>query len=164
MPDLALPRQLHAIGQRAIAEASATRASAVGAEHVLLAIAADPDAPAARALAAAGLDYPGLAAALHAERVRSLAVADVEAIDQSLLASAPRTTKPSWSASVRDLLRAADKTAAKTGARAGLPGALEIELTIGILRAELGTVPRALSLAGKDRASILQSLRGGVRP
>lgn len=164
MPDLALPRQLHAIGQRAIAEATARRASAVGAEHVLLAITADPDAPAARALAAAGLDYPGLTTALHAERVRSLAVAEVEAIDEGLLTSAPRTTKPGWGASVRDLLRAADKPAAKTAARAGVPGAVELELAIGILHAGLGTVPRALALAGLDRASIQQSLRGGLRP
>ena len=41
MPDVALPRQLHAIGRRALTEARARRASSVGAEHVLLAIAAD---------------------------------------------------------------------------------------------------------------------------
>jgi ATP-dependent Clp protease ATP-binding subunit ClpA len=159
MPDLALPRQLHAIGQRAIAEATSRRATSVGAEHVLLAIAANPDAPAARALAAHGLDCAGLTAALVAERSRSLAAADIDPIDPASLASAPRTVKPAWGASVRDLLRAADKPAAKSAARAGKPGALEIELTISILRAELGTVPRALAIANVDRTAIVASLR-----
>jgi ATP-dependent Clp protease ATP-binding subunit ClpA len=121
MPDLALPRQLHAIGQRAIAEATSRRATSVGAEHVLLAIAANPDAPAARALAAHGLDCAGLTAALVAERSRSLAAADIDPIDPASLASAPRT--------------------------------------VSILRAELGTVPRALAIANVDRTAIVASLR-----
>ena len=159
MPDLALPRQLHSIGQRAIAEATGRRASSVGAEHVLLAIAADPDAPTAQALAASGLDYSGLADALTIERARSLAAADIQPIDPALLVSAPRAVRPGWAASVRDLLRTADKPAARAAARAGVAGALEVELTIGILRAELGTVPRMLAIAGVDRRAIIERLR-----
>ena len=155
MPDLELPRQLRAIGQHAIAEARSRRASSVGAEHVLLAITARTDSPAAGALAAAGLDYAGLATAVADERMRSLAVADVAPVDAALVAAAPRAAKPGWGASVRDLLRAADKPAAKNG-RAG---ALELELTIGILRAELGTVPRMLAIAGVDRRELLKRLR-----
>lgn len=159
MPDLALPRQLHAIGQRAVAEAAMRRATTVGAEHVLLAITANADGPAARALAAAGLDYAGVAEALRAERARSLAVADIHPIDPESLTAAPRPTKPGWGASVRDLLRAADKDAARAAARAGAPGALETELVIGILRADLGTVPRMLALAGVDRHALIERLR-----
>jgi ATP-dependent Clp protease ATP-binding subunit ClpA len=155
MPDLALPRQLHAIGQRTIAEATAHRASAVGAEHVLLAIAAESRAPAARVLAESGLDYPGIEAALRTERERSLASADVAPVDPAILGARRRATKPAWAASVRDLLRAADKPAAKSGR----PGGIEIELLIGILRANLGTVPRMLALAGVDRATLIERLR-----
>ncbi len=155
MPDLALPRQLHTIGQRASAEASTRHASSVGAEHVLLAIAADPEAPASRVLAEAGLDYPGLSTALAEERMRSLAVADVAPIGPALLGAAPGPGKPGWGASVRDLLRAADKPAAKSGG----PGALERELVVGILRAELGTVPRMLAIAGVDRGVLVERLR-----
>jgi ATP-dependent Clp protease ATP-binding subunit ClpA len=159
MADLALPRQLHAIGRRAIAEAVARRATSVGTEHVLLAIAAKPDAPSARVLADAGLDYRAITAAIEAERHRSLAVADVRPVDPDVLASSPRATKPVWGASIRALLRAADKPAAKAAARAGREGALEIELTLGILRAELGTVPRMLALVGVDRRAIAERLR-----
>lgn len=159
MPDLALPRQLHAIGRRAVAEATSRRASSVGAEHVLLAIAADTDAPAARILASAGLDYTALDAALTAERTRSLAVADVDPIDAATLASAPRPTQPGWGASVRDLLRTADKPAAKLAAKSGQTDVVARELTIGILRAELGTVPRMLALAGTDRTALIEQLR-----
>jgi hypothetical protein len=87
--------------------------------------------------------------------MRSLAVADVAPIDAAVLAAAPRPGKPGWGASVRDLLRAADKPAARNG-RAG---ALEIELVLGILRANLGTVPRMLALAGVDRAALIEQLR-----
>lgn len=159
MPDLALPRQLHAIGRRAIAEATSRRASSVGAEHVLLAIAADADAPAARILASAGLDYAVLDAALTAERARSLTVADVDPIDPAVLASARRSTEPGWGASVRDLLRTADKPAAKQAAKAGHTDAVARELAVGILRAELGTVPRMLAIAGTDRAVLIEHLR-----
>jgi ATP-dependent Clp protease ATP-binding subunit ClpA len=155
MPDLVIPRQLHAIGQRAIAEAMTHRASAVGAEHVLLAIAAESGAPAARVLAESGLDYPGIEAVLSTERKRSLAVADVTSVDPAVLRAERRIAKPAWAASARDLLRAADKPAAKSGR----PGALEIELTIGILRANLGTVPRMLALAGIDRTRLIERLQ-----
>src|SRR5471032_1416046 len=57
MAELALPRELRAIGRRAIDEAVARRAGTVEAEHVLLAILAQPDAPASRALAGVGLDH-----------------------------------------------------------------------------------------------------------
>ena len=155
MAELTLPRQLQATGQRAIAEARSRRAGAVEAEHVLLAILARPTEPAAKLLATGGLDYAALTTALDAERARSLGAAGIVPPTAASLASAPRTTSPGWGASVRDALRSADKPAA----RSGRPGALEIQLVDAILRAELGTVPRALGLAGLDRSRLRAALR-----
>jgi D-alanyl-D-alanine carboxypeptidase len=158
MPDLALSRQLHAVGQRAVAEARLRRAGSVGAEHVLLAIASDPEAAPSRALAANGLDYVAIVAAIERERVRSLAVADRDPIPAALTSTA-RRDKPGWGASVRELLRTADKQAAKTAARSGDARALETELVVSILRAEVGTVPRMLAIAGVDRRAVIASVR-----
>jgi ATP-dependent Clp protease ATP-binding subunit ClpA len=154
MAELALPRELRAIGRRAIDEAVARRAGTVEAEHVLLAILARPDAPASRALAAAGLDHPTLATALDAERQRSLRTAGIAPVSAIAIAATPRGEKPGWGASIRDVLRRADKPAAKDGR----PGALELELVAAILRADLGTIPRALALARIDRVSLVRQL------
>jgi ATP-dependent Clp protease ATP-binding subunit ClpA len=155
MAELTLPRQLHATGQRAIAEARARRAGSVEAEHVLLAILARPAEPAAKLVATAGLDHATLTAALDAERARSLGAAGVSAPPIASLAASPRIANPGWGASIRDALRSANTSAAKSGR----PGALEIELLDAILRAELGTVPRALGLADLDRSRLRAALR-----
>jgi hypothetical protein len=153
---LTLPRRLNSIGRRAVAEAVARRAGAVEAEHVLLAILAT-DTPASARLAQAGLDYTGFDAALRAERERSIGAAGVAAPAPGSLASTPRATTPGWGASVRELVRSADRPAA----RDGRPGALEVELAAAILRARIGTVPRALAIAGRDRADLLSVLNPG---
>jgi ATP-dependent Clp protease ATP-binding subunit ClpA len=154
MVELALPLELRAIGRRAIEEAVARRAGTVEAEHVLLAILARPDSPAARSLAASGLDHGTLTSALDAERERSLRAAGIAPVFAAALAATPRPAKPGWGASIRDVLRRADKPAAKDGR----PSALELELVAAILRANLGTVPRALALAKVDRQSLLDRL------
>lgn len=153
MVELALPRQLHALGQRAIREARARRSGTVEAEHLLLAILGTPGTPASSALGAAGLDYLAFESALDAERARSLAAAGIDPIPAGEPAT-PRTSVPGWGASIRDVLQKANKPAAK-GAR---PGALEIELASTILTAGLGTVPRALAIARLDRVALVTSL------
>jgi ATP-dependent Clp protease ATP-binding subunit ClpA len=154
MVDLVLPRQLHAVGQRAIDEAIARRATSVESEHVLLAILSQPAQHAAKLLEGAGVTHTTFADALDAERERSLATAGIAPLSSASLAATPRTAPPGWGASIRDVLRNADKPAAKDGR----PGALEIELAIAILSASLGTVPRALALARIDRAVVLTAL------
>jgi D-alanyl-D-alanine carboxypeptidase len=155
MVELALPRELHALGQRAIREAVARRAGTVEAEHVLLATLERSDGPAARALAAGGLDYATFTRSLEAERARSLGAAGITPIPAETLAATPRTAQPGWGASIRDVLRRGDKPAAKDGR----PAALEIELATAILLADLGTVPRALALAGFNRIELIELLR-----
>lgn len=153
MVDLTLPKRLNAVGKRAVGEAVARRAGTVEAEHVLLAILAETS-PASTRLARVGLGFDTLVAALDAERSRSLAAAGTAPISAATLTATPRRTVPGWGASVRDLLRRADKPAAKDGR----PGALEIELAASILRADLGTLPRALAIAGFDRSALLSAL------
>jgi Clp amino terminal domain, pathogenicity island component len=147
MPDIRLPRELHAIGQHAIDEAIRRGAGTVEAEHVLLAIAAAGGIP--------GLDHATLDAALERERERSLAFAGVADVrwapgDRE---STRRVSKPGWGASIRELLRASDKPTDRNAA------AIRRELAIGILRAEVGTVPRALAIAGIDRAELTEVLK-----
>ena len=147
MVDIRLPRELHAIGQRAIAEAVRRGARTVEAEHVLLAIAANGGIP--------GLDHGTLDASLDTERARSLAFAGLEDARPKSGSRPPasRDAKPGWGASIRELLRASDKPTDRVS------GALERELVIGILRARVGTVPRALALAEIDGAELTEILQ-----
>jgi ATP-dependent Clp protease ATP-binding subunit ClpA len=130
------------------------RAATVEAEHVLLAILDRTEGTASKVLAGAGLDYATFESALDDERARSLAAAGIASISPAELVAIPRTAKPGWGASVRDLLRRADKPAAMEDR----PGALELELATEILRAELGTVPRALAIAKFPRTSLITGL------
>jgi ATP-dependent Clp protease ATP-binding subunit ClpA len=154
MVELALPRALHALGQRAIAQAAARRAGTVESEHLLLAILADSSSTVTAALEKSGLSYDTLGRALDVERTRSLSVAGIVPPESTLLRATPRTTTPAWGASIRDVLRGADKLAAQE-ARSG---ALERELARTILEAKLGTVPRAIALASLSREALRATL------
>ncbi|MEP6478948.1 MAG: hypothetical protein ABJB03_06125 [Rhodoglobus sp.] len=131
MVDLRGARRLHAIGERAITEAVSRGAAFVEAEHVLLAI-------------LEGASHDRFAAALELERARSLAVVGITAADR--LDATPRRGKPGWGASVRDLMKAEKP-------------ATTVELATAILRAELGTVPRALAIARIEPAELVSAVR-----
>jgi ATP-dependent Clp protease ATP-binding subunit ClpA len=122
-------------------------ASAVEAEHLLLAVTRGGGA-AARVLHDEGLDYDGLAAALVTETTRSLAAAGVTAADA--LAFSPYVERPRLATSAKLALERALRVAI---ARADKQIAGE-HITLGILRATTGTVPRALECAGVDRAAL----------
>lgn len=159
----------------------------VQAEHVLLALADQAASAAGTVLAAAGLDRPGVLAALQRERERSLAAIGMAPPERDRLGATRLPSTPGWGASTREALVAAHKAqraalhTGQSGRRAGRDqrpergghadhrgtrgghrsrgGADAIDLLIGVLAAELGTVPRALALAGIDRASLLESAR-----
>jgi Clp amino terminal domain, pathogenicity island component len=135
------------------AEARKGGARVIEAEHVLLALAAS-DAGVGRLLLAAGLDHKRLAAALHEERRRSLAVAGMEHLAESAIAASEPDRAISLGTSAKEALRRALHTNRSRHAR--LNG---VDLMIGILQAELGTVPRALTLAGVDRAALIARAR-----
>jgi D-alanyl-D-alanine carboxypeptidase len=138
---------LRAIQEQAPALGSPT----VEAEHLLLALAADRAGPAGRLLAEVGLDPDGLRAALDHETERSLAAVGVRLADFAL-PDPPRAPRrpPKLATSAKTALERAVRVAAAHGDR-HVAGA---HLLLGVVRAELGTVPRALDAAGVDRVAL----------
>lgn len=139
---------------RAIDEAR-TRASAnVEAEHLLLALATDQSPGTAEILADAHLDHDAIDAALRRERAESLDAAGIAPVDPDTLAASPRQARPGWGTSAKEALTRGHREKSRTRD-------VETELLIGVLGATLGTVPRALTLAGIDRAELLETVRAG---
>lgn len=155
MVDEKLSKSLKAVLARAIDEASSRGSTTVEAEHLLLALAGDEKLAAAKVLAEAGLDHDAIEAALGQERVDSLAAAGIGPVDENRLAATPRQVRPGWGASVKDAIVRGKNASGEDGRRRPA----ETELLIGILHAGLGTVPRALSIAGVDRSDLIQRAR-----
>ncbi|MFF1635077.1 Clp protease N-terminal domain-containing protein [Leifsonia sp. NPDC058248] len=149
--DRRLSRALRTIIIRAVSEAQRRGASLVEAEHLLLSLSLETGGPTATALSASGLDHAGIERVLRAERERSLEAAGVAPIAEERLAASPRVARPRWGASAREVLVRAHRAAALTRRKR----TAEVDLLSGILGLELGTVPRALDLAGVDRHAIL---------
>ena len=122
--------------------------ASVEAEHLLLALAGDVASPVGRLLAESGLDRAGLLGALEHETERSLAAVGVALADvrPPEPATPPRVGARLGASSKRALERAAHAAVARRDRAITAP-----HLLLGILRADLGTVPRALDLAGVDR-------------
>jgi D-alanyl-D-alanine carboxypeptidase len=110
---------------------------------------------AARALGSAslenGLDRDGIREALARETERSLAAVGVDLADYPLpeVRAAPRRRPKLAASSKRALIRAVRFAHAHQSRRITSP-----HLLIGVLEAELGTVPRALEAAGVDRQAL----------
>ncbi|MGN6426030.1 MAG: Clp protease N-terminal domain-containing protein [Leifsonia sp.] len=154
-PGQPLSRALRELIVRAVAEAQHRNAPLVEAEHLLLALTMADDSPVRAVLADAGLDTAGVDAALSAERAASLRVAGVEPLPASRLVASPRVARPRWGASAKDALVRAHKAAAAQRRQRSA----EIDLLAGLFALELGTVPRALTLAGVDRPALLAAAR-----
>jgi hypothetical protein len=120
----------------------------VEAEHLLLAAARRPGP-----LAEEGLDYDALLAALHTERTLSLAAIGV-ALDPG--PASPPVAKPRFATSAKVALHRGLRTAVARGEKRIEPR----HVALGVLRAQVGTVPRALELAGFDRAALIARLDG----
>ena len=154
--DDAMDRRLKPVVLRAIGEASRRGSANVEAEHLLLVISAGDDGS-ARALAEFGLDHAAVEAALDAERERALEVAGVAPIAAERLRST-RRARPGWGASFRDAMRRADFRARRDRGRGERERLAIAAALLGVLRAELGTVPRALAYAGVDRQALIARL------
>ena len=132
-------------------EAKGLGSATVEAEHLLLALAADEDAPAGRLLADGGLDHGALLAALERETERSLAAVGVTLTDYAPPRPTPPRRKPSFAASSKSALhRTVQVAVSRKDRRVTAP-----HLLVGILRADIGTVPRALEAVEVDRAQLL---------
>jgi hypothetical protein len=163
--DPRLGEGLRKAANRAVEEAKARGSATVEAEHLLLAVAAEPGL-AADVLAEAGLDHDAIGVVLDAERRESLAVAGI-AGPLAELPATPRDGRPAWGSSAREALRRAaiESRGAAGRGRDRNPrrrGPDEGDLVIGVLGADLGTVPRALAYAGIVPRPIIQRLRAAA--
>lgn len=141
-------RYVQAVVDQAGIEAQKEGAAAVEAQHLLLAIAAEPEANTQQVLSAAGLDYEGIRTALQREFEQSLGVAGVS------LAAFDMTTRPGASHARPTKLGASAKLARERGLGKRRGGSPPLHLLLGILQAEKGTVPRALATAGINQSEL----------
>jgi ATP-dependent Clp protease ATP-binding subunit ClpA len=138
-------------------EAKRDEAKFIEAEHMLLALAADRDGDAAKLLKESGLDHGRLASALQEEHRRTLAFAGMNAPSKELVEATALESPLTFGTSAKTALkRALLASRADHRRRPRLRGT---DLLVGILQAELGTVPRALAIAGIDRAALLSGSR-----
>ena len=119
----------------------------VGAEHLLLALTADP------ALRDLGLDHDELVAALVREEEESLASVGLSA-DAWPPPALRRLSSPRLATSMKLALERALTTAVRRGERR----ITTRHLLLGVLAAEHGRVPRALALAEIDVPALRASL------
>jgi ATP-dependent Clp protease ATP-binding subunit ClpA len=139
-------------------EAKRDRAELIEAEHMLLALAADSDGNAAKLLNESGLDHARLLSALQEEHRRTLAFAGMSAPTTALVEATAVDSRLTFGTSAKTALRRA--LLASRADHRRRPRLRGIDLLMGILQAELGTVPRALAIAGVDRVALLSSNRG----
>ncbi|MFE3455592.1 Clp protease N-terminal domain-containing protein [Nonomuraea sp. NPDC059194] len=133
-------------GHEAHADGSAT----IEAHHLLLAIAANADGAPQEVLASVGLDHQAIRDALDREFEHSLGAAGV-------FAAAFDLPQPSRAAKRPSQLGASAKLALERGFRSvsRKKHLRPTHLLLGIVRAKVGTVPRALTLAGVDQADLM---------
>jgi ATP-dependent Clp protease ATP-binding subunit ClpA len=143
-----------AIVRQAEKEAEEARSPVIEAEHLLLAMTGEHGIEARDVLASAGLDRDGLRAALDREFRRSLAAAGVRRPAGGLpRASRDPARQARLAASGKLVLERAVKAA--VGQRQIRPG----HLLLGVLSAQVGTVSRALALAGVDQGDLAARAR-----
>jgi D-alanyl-D-alanine carboxypeptidase len=136
------------------AEARKRRSPVVEAEHLLLAMSDVPGSEAAGLLASVGLGHDAIETALSREFESSLAAAGVTVSLDSLGRPSPEPPRHlRLSASFKATMERS--VTASAGSRQIRPA----HLLLGILGAQVGTVPRALALSGVDRAELARRTR-----
>jgi ATP-dependent Clp protease ATP-binding subunit ClpA len=149
----AFKRYVRTTLEQAGREAQVDHSSRIEAQHVLLAISAQPDTTAARILLSAGLGHRALQEAFERESAQSLRAAGVS-LEGFDLPQNEAIGAAGGIAPVTDL-----GTSVRTALERGVSGIRRNprpeHLLLGILQAEHGTVPRALALAGIDRGALL---------
>ncbi|MEU7896110.1 Clp protease N-terminal domain-containing protein [Nonomuraea sp. NPDC049152] len=143
-------RYLQTIIEQGAHEAHRDGSATIEAHHLLLAIAADRETTSThQVLASAGLDHRAMRAALDREFEHSLSAAGVSLAAFDLPRPSGGRERPAkLGASVRLAL---DRIASVYRKRDLRPA----HLLLGIVQAQVGTVPRALALAGVDQADLL---------
>ncbi|MEU4703263.1 Clp protease N-terminal domain-containing protein [Nonomuraea dietziae] len=148
---------LHTIITEGAVEAQRHGSPTVEAQHLLLAVAAQEGTAPQRLLASAGLDHQAVLAALDREFDHSLSAVGVSRASFGLSrSSTPVNRTPTMGATA--------KLALERGFAAG-PRKKDLRpahVLLGILQAEVGTVPRALALAGVDRTDLLTRVQNAI--
>ena len=143
---------LRTLLEHAGSEAERDRSATIEAQHLLLAMAAPSETETSELLGSLGLDHGTLRGALELELGHALHAAGLS-VDAAALPEGKGSSRraPAVGSSVQHALerglgtlRAAPRPA---------------HLLLGILQAEVGTVPRALALAGLDRSALLGRVR-----
>ncbi|GAA4663666.1 Clp protease N-terminal domain-containing protein [Frondihabitans cladoniiphilus] len=137
----------------ALKEAGERGSATVESEHLLLGIASHSKGKAASALERHGLDYASIDAALAAERQQSLAAAGLPAITFPGASPKVHRGRPNAGASLKDAMARLRRAHRDRRGRV-----TEVEVVQSILGAELGRVPRLLTLAHVDREALLAEL------
>jgi ATP-dependent Clp protease ATP-binding subunit ClpA len=146
-------RYLHAVIMRAHVEARDDGSATVEAQHLLLAVAGEREPSVSQVLAGAGLDREAVHGALEREFVDSLSAVGVASSAYELPAPTRLPAKPKLGTSAKLALeRGFSSVPRKKDLRPG-------HVLLGILAAEVGTVPRALALAGVDRDDLMNRIR-----
>ncbi|TMR06421.1 Clp protease [Actinomadura soli] len=143
-----------AVMERAADEAQRAGAAAIEAEHLLLAMAAEPESTTRRLLDSAGLDHRAIRDALDEEFRRSLSAAGVIVDDRELPPPSRSPRRPSRIGASGKLVL--ERGVAAVAHKKDLRPA---HLLLGVLRLNAGTVPRALALAGVDRNDLTARVR-----
>lgn len=146
-------KYLRAVLDQAGVEAQSDGSATVEARHVLLAMTTVLDAPTEQLLQSVGLDHAAVRAALDREYEQGLSAAGVSIEAASRLQQAPGLTNPAGhlGESVRHAL--------ERGLHGVRTAPRPAHLLLGVLQAEVGTVSRALALAGVDRAALIARVR-----
>lgn len=148
----AFDKYLHAVIVRAMHEAHEDGSATIDAHHLLLSLAADQGTTAQQVLASAGLDHAAVRDALDREFEHSLNMVGVSPAAYDLPRPSHASQQPKMGASARLALDRSFASARKKDLRSA-------HLLLGILQAQVGTVPRALALAGIDQAELADRVR-----
>jgi ATP-dependent Clp protease ATP-binding subunit ClpA len=143
-------REARLVVTGAEAEARELGSPAIEAEHLLLALARlEQTTPVGAVLADTGLDREAVLEALDAERERSLMAVGISIGDFELPPPRP-AEKPRMSATAKSALENALRIALERSDKRIEAG----HILLALLRAEAGTVPRALHEAWIDRSEL----------
>ena len=148
----AFDKYLHAVIVRAMGEAQEDGSATIDAHHLLLSLAADQGTTAQQVLASVGLDRAAVREALDREFEHSLSMVGVSPAAYDLPRPSRASEQPKLGASARLALDRSFASARKKDLRSA-------HLLLGILQAPVGTVPRALALAGVDQAELADRVR-----
>jgi D-alanyl-D-alanine carboxypeptidase len=144
----AFDKYLHTIIVRGEHEARDDGSATIEAPHLLLAIAGEQEPTTHQVLASVGLDHQAVRDALDREFEHSLSAVGVSRTAYDLPSPSKAPDHPKMGASAKLAL---ERGFSSVASKKDLQPA---HLLLGILQARVGTVPRALALAGVDQTDL----------